>query len=660
MKYRKEIDGLRAVAVLPVILFHAGFDLFSGGFVGVDVFFVISGYLITTIILTEREAGTFTILNFYERRARRILPALFFVMIVSAPFAWEWMLPIQLKDFSQSFVAVSLFSSNILFWLESGYFEAAAELKPFLHTWSLAVEEQFYLLFPLFILFTWKFGKRKMFAALLLIGFFSVSLSQWMAGHHPSANFYLLPTRLWELLIGSLTAFYLLNHDADGVPIYDTQVELLSAVGLLLVLYSIFVFDNQTPFPSFYALVPTVGTALIIIYGTDKTLTGQFLSNRLFVGVGLISYSGYLWHQPLFAFARLRSLTEPGQQLMLSLGVLSLLLAFLTWKYVEKPFRNKTRFNRKAIFQVAVGFSVFTISIGVAGHLNNGFDSRIAADGVPFELSDLSERIRVNHGLSGTCEGSFTLSDECRTNDNPEILVWGDSFAMHLMQGILSSNPNAKIIQMTKSVCGPLIDLAPTNSKYPASWADKCIRFNNQVVDWIESNNSVRYGVLGSPFIQYLTDEYRIKTLRGVISPDKDIVYEHLTATLDFLLENGIQPVVFAPPPSNGIDIGQCLVKASIFGSSVEKCNFSRSEYKNHRWEVLQLLERLEPKYRVIWTEDAICNGSTCNAAIEGTFIYRDERHFSHEGSSFVGKKMDFYHLIASPDSIPPARSGSK
>lgn len=212
MKYRSEIDGLRAVAVLPVIFFHANFDFFSGGFIGVDVFFVISGYLITTIILTEKEAGKFTITNFYERRARRILPALFFIMFSCLPFAWYWMLPTQLKDFAQSLSAVSLFSSNLLFWKESGYFDVAAELKPLLHTWSLAVEEQYYVLFPLFILLMWRFGKRLMVTMLALIGLTSIILAQWGTVNHPSATFYLLPTRLWELLIGSLTAFYLLHE----------------------------------------------------------------------------------------------------------------------------------------------------------------------------------------------------------------------------------------------------------------------------------------------------------------------------------------------------------------------------------------------------------------------------------------------------------------
>jgi peptidoglycan/LPS O-acetylase OafA/YrhL len=209
MNYRREIDGLRALAVLPVILFHAGFETFSGGFVGVDVFFVISGYLITTIILTELEQGKFSLINFYGRRALRILPALFLVMLVCIQFAWFWLLPSDMKGFSQSLVTVSVFASNILFWRKSGYFDTASELKPLLHTWSLAVEEQYYILFPLFLMLFWGRGKRWMLVTLGLVSIASLAVAQWAAYAKPAVAFYLLPTRAWELLIGALAAFYL-------------------------------------------------------------------------------------------------------------------------------------------------------------------------------------------------------------------------------------------------------------------------------------------------------------------------------------------------------------------------------------------------------------------------------------------------------------------
>ncbi len=324
MKYRKEIDGLRALAVVPVIFFHAGFKPFSGGFVGVDVFFVISGYLITSIILTEKQQGNFTLIGFYERRVRRILPALFFVMLVCLPFAWLWMMPGDMQRFSQSVAAVSVFASNILFWRQSGYFDTANELKPLLHTWSLAVEEQFYVLFPLFLLITWRLGKRWTIVTLALIAVISVSLAHWGSIHKPAAAFYLLPTRGFELTLGALVAFY--ANDKQSTPATQSISELSAFIGLGLVGYAILTFDDSTPFPSLYALVPTLGVVLLILFATPQTFVGKLLSYRWLVVMGLISYSAYLWHQPMFALARYRTFDQANGPLLLFLSVLAVFL----------------------------------------------------------------------------------------------------------------------------------------------------------------------------------------------------------------------------------------------------------------------------------------------------------------------------------------------
>ena len=342
MKYRREIDGLRALAVIPVILFHAGFELFSGGFVGVDVFFVISGYLITSLLIEDIENKRFSILHFYERRARRILPALFFVMLVCIPFAWMWMLPNELKGFSQSLVAVSLFASNILFWRESGYFDAAAEEKPLLHTWSLAVEEQYYVLFPIFLILAWRFGKNRVFWMIVVMAAISLLLSEWGWRNNAKANFYLAPTRAWELFAGSIAAFIV---QKQGVQ----KNNLLATCGLAAIIFSIFLYDETTPFPSVYALVPVLGVVLLVLYADKETLAAKLLSTKGFVGIGLISYSAYLWHQPLFAFARIRSLDEPSQLFIVTLCVSSFFLAYLSWRNVEEPFRAKEKLHRNKI-----------------------------------------------------------------------------------------------------------------------------------------------------------------------------------------------------------------------------------------------------------------------------------------------------------------------
>ena len=382
MNYRKEIDGLRAFAVIPVILYHAGFEWLSGGYVGVDIFFVISGYLITTIILREQHAGTFTISNFYERRARRILPALFFIILICLPFAWLWLLPFELIDFGKSMIAVTAFSSNILFWQESDYFSAGAELIPLLHTWSLAVEEQFYVIFPLFMMFFWSLGKRWLVVIISFIGLFSLGLTEWGWRYFPEANFYLIPTRAWELMIGALTAFYLFYRAESRVKLKAPPKaqgiinQLASILGFALIIASIFLLDRDIPFPSLYALAPTVGTALIIVFTTTDTWVYQILSQRLFVGIGLISYSAYLWHQPLFVFTRIMSSEEPSLWLLGLLIIVTFLLAYLSWRFVEMPFRNKRRFNRKQIFTVSLIGSLIITGIGIVFIATDGLANR--------------------------------------------------------------------------------------------------------------------------------------------------------------------------------------------------------------------------------------------------------------------------------------------
>jgi len=375
MDYRREIDGLRALAVLPVIFFHAGLPLFSGGFVGVDVFFVISGYLITSIILAEKQAGTFTLINFYERRARRILPALFVVVIACLPFAWLWLLQDDLKEFSGSVFSVSTFISNVFFWRNSGYFDTAAELKPLLHTWSLAVEEQYYLFFPVFLMLTWQLGKRWILAMLAALAVISLAAAQWGSVNNPAAAFYLLPTRGWELLVGAFVAFYFAKSNKPDISRSVGQAG--STVGLLLIIYAVFAFDKQTPFPSLYTLAPTIGASLIILCATPQTVVGKILGNQLFVGVGLISYSAYLWHQPLLAFARHRSLEEPSGLLLAGLAAVSLALAYVSWKYVEVPFRRRGFVGRSRIFSLALVGTVSLLLIGVVGYTQSGFPDRL-------------------------------------------------------------------------------------------------------------------------------------------------------------------------------------------------------------------------------------------------------------------------------------------
>jgi len=649
LKYRKEIDGLRAIAVVAVILFHAGLKRFGGGFVGVDVFFVISGYLITSIILAELARGSFTLAGFYDRRVRRILPPLFLVMLVSIPFAWFWLLPEDLRSFSKSLVSVSVFSSNFQFWSEKNYFDTAAALKPLLHTWSLAVEEQYYLVFPAFMLFAWRFCRGHIVLLLASAAAASLAAAQWGATHTPDAAFYFLPTRSWELLLGSFIAIYLSKKPpAAARPTAAAQA--LGAVGLLLILFSVLAFKESTPFPGFYAGIPTIGAALIILYGTQETFVGRLLSSRVMVGTGLISYGLYLWHHPIFAFARLRSTGEPEGLRAAALVALTFLLAYVSWRYVEKPFRNRTKVSRRSVFTFAVVGSFFFCAVGLSGYLRDGFKGRTLSNGRSAQY--LEDKIALNFGLARACDGhlagGISLSKECRTAPEPEILLWGDSYAKHLVQGLLASKPSAKFIQLTMRSCAPVLGVGVVTSKSPVSSARECSEFNEGVKNWVLENKTVKYAVLSGGLAHYLDPENRLLVEGRLVPVNYKVVLAEFEKTLAFLKSRGITPVVFSHIPMNGTNIGRCLAKSEMFGIDPDECNFMLSAAPPAIKRSNDFFKEIGEKNKVVFFSDWICPDGVCRTHKDGVFLYMDFGHLSHEGSALLGRERNFYSIITS------------
>jgi peptidoglycan/LPS O-acetylase OafA/YrhL len=642
MHYRREIDGLRALAVLPAILFHASKDWVSGGFAGVDVFFVISGYLITSIILTELDQGCFSIVRFYERRARRILPALFLVMAVSLPFASMWLLPQDMKDFAQSLVAIPLFAPNVLFWQESGYFAPVAELKPLLHTWSLAVEEQYYLLFPPLMLLAWRLGRRWIPAMLAATALLSLASAHWMLRVDPTAAYFLLPSRAWELLVGAVLAAGLFRHPPmrpEGL-----RAELGGAAGLLLLLIAYFSYDTSTPFPGIAALMPTLGAALIILCASSRTWVGRMLGWRPLVGLGLISYSAYLWHQPLFALARHRSLFEPSSTLLIALVLATLGLATLSWRFVETPFRNKQAISNRAVLGFAVAGTALFVSVGMAGYLSDG----AYRSGEKIEqVQSLERRTVINAGIRLDCDHALEWSTQCRTSESPEVMLWGDSFAMHLAPGLLASNPALKLVQATLSRCGPFLGIAPVLPDSSSTWRETCMRGNDAALDVVRQTPSIKYVVMSSPFDQYVGDTAKVINRDGTVLAGRAVAEAAMLHTLDELTRLGKIPVLFSPTPRTGEDFGQCLKKATMLGKDLAVCDVDAARAARLHAPVRQFLATLAKDYPVIWLDDALCSGTTCQASVNGTFIYRDQGHLSVEGSAYLGKTMDFYGRIA-------------
>ena len=415
--YRPEIDGLRALAVIPVVLCHAGLEAFSGGYVGVDVFFVISGFLITGILLEELSLDSFSFIRFYERRARRILPALLAVVIASVPFAWLWMLPEAMENFGQSIVATLLFSNNILLFLTSGYWDLAAEFKPLLHTWSLGVEEQYYLIFPVILTYAFRRGRTKALVTVVALAVLSFVIGELSWRNDPKTSFWLSHTRAWELLLGSVAAFFVRRNPSQGN-------SYLSAAGLACILCSIWIYDSTTPFPSYFALLPCLGTVLILLYADATTLTARILSVRALVGIGIISYSVYLWHQPIFAFSRVYFRDEPQLMTNLSLALLTLPLSIFSWKFIEQPFRNAGSVRTKSLLVWFLVPGFLLIFFGASAHFSHGFVGRV------FKETDVDKKDL----FIGYNSRNYALKvDSFGDSEGVNILVVGNSFARDIV-----------------------------------------------------------------------------------------------------------------------------------------------------------------------------------------------------------------------------------
>lgn len=433
LRYRSEIDGLRAIAVTSVLLYHAeivtfGRDWFSGGYIGVDIFFVISGYLISRIIIVElEETNHFNLLNFYERRARRILPMLLVVIWVSFPFAWELLLPTAFKEYSKSIFSSLLFFSNLFFYNNTAaYGTESALLKPFLHTWSLSVEEQFYILFPLILIGLHRWRRNQVLAVFVACACISLLLADVVSTRNSALGFYWLPTRLWELLVGALLASAEIKY---GRNCHRVLQQALPIFGLCLITYSVLFFNSHTPHPSIFTALPVVGAALIIFFSNATELVGRVLSSRAFVALGLISYSLYLWHYPIFAFARINGSATNNFDKLELLG-LTLVLSTGSYFLIEKPFRNKSIWPTKTFLSLLGAVFPSTALIVVllfpfnfdhldieelaidrpilmtdySGYLNNWFDKR------DHNTNEFNGKGKINILIIGNSHGTDTYN----------------------------------------------------------------------------------------------------------------------------------------------------------------------------------------------------------------------------------------------------------
>lgn len=634
MEYRREIDGLRTLAVLPVLLFHAGVPGFSGGFVGVDVFFVISGYLITSILLAELGQDRFTLLAFYERRVRRIFPALFLVMAASLPMAWIWLAPSDLQDFGKSLISVALFGSNFFFWKQSGYFDTAAELKPMLHTWSLSVEEQYYLLFPLLLLLGWRYCRRHLSLLLGVLALLSLAWAEASNSRAPAGAFFLLPARGWELLAGAIAALHgdKLRDRSSLLPRID---EVLSTAGLLLIVGAVVGLDHDTPFPGVYALLPVCGTVAILLHANARNAVGRLLGCKLTVGIGLLSYSAYLWHQPIFAFARHASSTGLHWTVFLGMGLLSLGLAFLSWRYVERPFRSKGFLTRRQVFSSAAAGSLIFILIGIGAQAANSL-TKYRVGNVQQGWFDTAQRSPMRESCHNMGKTQLSPKEACEYfGQNTDWAVLGDSHAVELAYALAElKKANATGIKhFSSSSCSPSLDDSSSDAV--------CAAWTRSAIDELERRPEIKVVVLSYRINKYLWGEHE-KTYpvlpRQGSEASRAALWNAYVGLIDRLQAGGKRVVVVLQAPELGRRITDLIFQAGRVDGEVIGVAAKWWQLRNSY--VYERLNTFPVDVTVVDPAQLFCDKINCYVTQGGKSLYFDDDHMSAAGAMVVARSI--------------------
>jgi peptidoglycan/LPS O-acetylase OafA/YrhL len=637
LSYRPDIDGLRALAVIAVVLFHYRVPGFGGGFVGVDVFFVISGYLITGLIMKEAGEGRFSLRYFYERRIRRIFPALFGMLAAATIVAALLFFPISFANFGKSLLATAVFASNFEFWRETGYFDVGADQKPLLHLWSIAVEEQFYLVFPALLLLIGSRSKARL--ALCVAAIFAVSLgfSIWSTHHAPAAGYYLLPSRIWELMLGALLAIGAADFPARG-----RVHQLAAAAGLALIGYSVFGYSHLTPFPGAAALIPCIGTALVIAAG-QGTVLNRVLSLKPVVFVGLISYSLYLWHWPIYVFARAALFRAPAPYETVLLIGLSFVLSVLSWRFIERPFRGRTlRWSPQSLFRGAGIAVAATAACAAALVLGNGLPQRFSPQirTILAEATDHEPRIETCFGLSAEDVRRGRLCSIGAKVERASFLLWGDSHADALIpavQSLAKREGRGGLFAGTDS-CPPLLGVKRADTA-------KCAAFNDAVAK-IAISKSISEVILearwaknaeGSSFGQEPAGRVR---LYDDISPGRteretrDVFYRGLDRTVRALTQAGKKVILVASVPEVGFPVPAYLARAKMADPDA-KLTTSAAVYHERQKFVLWGFAQMRERYgaEIIYPDRVLCSSGTCRVALNGRPLYRDAHHLSAFGA---------------------------
>jgi peptidoglycan/LPS O-acetylase OafA/YrhL len=654
--YRPDVDGLRAVAVLSVVFGHFAVPGFSGGYVGVDVFFVISGFLITSIVVRDIASSSYSLRAFYERRARRILPALLVVVLVSAVAALELLLPEDLLGFGKSLLASATFSTNLLFWQEGGYFAAPSELKPLLHTWSLSLEEQFYLFFPLLLSWVSRRAPRLLTAVLLSVLCLSLALCVWATGRREFA-FYILPSRAWELMAGALLA--VIGRPARLSARWAT---LLGLAGLLAIVVSVATFSSQTVFPGLAAVLPTFGASALILSGPDRGPAAWLLARPPPVFIGKISYSLYLWHWPLLVFAKYYFTRSLSAVQVAALIATAVVLATLSWRFVETPFRRSSQLNNNTKALALAGVSLLGIAVvGAALVLGRGFPTR-----VPVAVLEIAnhhqERPRAKPGCTERIlRSNAAPPGECllgAPGATPSFALWGDSHGEAVSGGLAdeAERHGRSGILLSKLGCPPLfaVDIAQGLAKNSA-----CRNFATRAFEYIESSSALERVVIVGRWSLYINGQMGADPGRSItqmlmganpllLDPRGDpTTPERRAGLFEAALRRGVERLrskgkrvfVSDPIPEIGWDVPMTLARASWFGAASVGRGPTLGEYEARNRLALTVLEKLAREGLItrLSPQAVLCTVQGCRIYDGATILYADGDHVSLAGSKLIG-----------------------
>ncbi|MBL4910770.1 MAG: acyltransferase [Alteromonadaceae bacterium] len=642
LKYRADIDGLRAFAVLVVLFFHLDFALFKGGFVGVDVFFTISGFLITGIVLKESVGGAFSFSRFYARRATRLIPAYLVIIIFSLTAAWFLLPPIAFGEFQESAISSMFFSSNFYFlFTQGGYFSSAADSIPLLHTWSLSVEEQFYLLMPLTVVLWLKIKSQKLqYFTLLIIFILALFVSYFLTHIYQQAAYFLVVSRIHEFLIGSILAV-LIFRQASIIKLSIAAANVLFVVSISLLFYTAITFDEASQFPGVLAVIPCTATAGIILAGVNgRCISHTILGNKLLVFIGLLSYSLYLWHWPLITFAKIYgfSLDVKNQLLLL---VLSFVFAYFSWRFIEKTVRYS---NWAKQHKVALSFYVLPaialLSVFFVSKANQFFPVRFEPQVVLAEAA-LNSKPELGRETCHTNNIKIDDSERCFLGSKKEnaikAILWGDSHANHFsgFADVMGVALGLNILEISRGNCPPLLGLY-INAQGAKS---ECIKRNDKVISYI-IDNKPQTVILAAAWGGYLLEDLLVKENN---KSKLDIVIKSLRNTLDILLAHDINPIVIEMLPRQKMDLSACYLNKLLNHqmNTLSECKVSPLEKTFPK--LVAVFNNLHIDYNnkvdFISPESLFCKKGECPTYIEGVPIYRDSNHLNLQGSIILGEK---------------------